>query len=293
MASLWTWGIDYQNQPLLDAWWTPGWTSQNRDTASVQVPPNNFLAAGFPSGLTYATVTGNFFDTTSDPLSGYFTFWPSDMLIFNVGGQLTYMPQRYAGVNQTLLGINQMGDGKIYLQYGQLSVNLLATDNANMTPTTFTYHVKEYFKGGCQYDIEVPSADSSTPTDIHNLIIPGSIRSLNDDNCRKDDRVKISSVSTQYLVANVSDVLPPGITQPNLSNYPVSFAFIPGKGIPTTSTTFYTGGWATTSSPFYSQILIGSGSGGQALSIGSYRVWIQIQAAPQVPVFSAGYLDIY
>lgn len=295
MASLWTWGIDYQKQPLLDAWWTPGWTSQNRNTASVQVPPSVFTATGFPTGLTYVSVTGNFFDTMADPISGFFTFWPSDALTFTSGTATTYMPQRYAGLNQSLLGINQMGDGRIYLQYGQLSVSLLATDNASMTPATFSYHVRENFSGGSQYDITVPSADATAPVDIHGLIVPGSIRELNDNDFHDDDddRIEISVVSTQYLVANVTDILPAGITQPVLSNYGVNFAFIPGNGIPTVSTTWYPGGWATTSSPFYAQVLIGSGPGGHPLSIGSYRVWVQLQASPQVPVFSAGYLDIY
>lgn len=291
MAGLWSWGIDYQNQPLLDAWWTPGWTAQNRDGASVQVPQNNFLASGFPSGLTYVSVTGNYFDTTSDPISGYFTFWPSDTLIFTVNNVVTIMPRRYAGVNQSLLGINQMGDGKIFLQLGQLSVNLLATDNTNMQPASFTYHVKEYFLNGMQYDINVPSANAPS-TDIHNLIIPGTIRPLNDDddNCRHD-RLRILPTESRFVVADMTGLLPTG-TEQNLSASVVSFAFVPAEGTPTNTTTWTQGQWATLSPPYICQVMIGPN--GLVLPIGSYRIWVQIALAggqlPQIPV---GFLDIY
>jgi hypothetical protein len=289
MPGLWSWGIDYQGQPLLDAWWTPGWTSQNRDGASVQVPPSTFSAFGFPSNLTYVNVSGNYFDTNADPISGYFTFWPSDTLIFTEGSQTTIMPQRYSGVNQTLLGINQMGDGKIFLQFGQLSVNLLATDNANMQPSTFTYHVKEYMIGGRQFDISVPLADSPT-VDIHQLIIPGSIHSMDDDDyCDSHDRIKISSVSTQFIAADAMGVLPSGTTV-NPSQYPVYFAFIPGSGIPASSTTWYTGSWASEN---VAQFMIGPGSSGLALAVGTYRVWLKVAATPQTPVGSVGYLEIF
>src|SRR6266478_2972747 len=119
MVSLFTWGIDYIGQPLLDAWWTRGWTAQN--DAYIQVPQAGVQALGFPSGLTYVTVTGSYFDTSADPLSGYLTFMPSSALTFSTSSQITYMPRRFAGMNQSLLGVNQMGDGKIYLQYGRLA----------------------------------------------------------------------------------------------------------------------------------------------------------------------------
>lgn len=291
MSSLWVWGVDYQHQPLLDAWWTPGWTAQNKDY--IQVPGSNFLNGGFPPNLTYVTVTGSYFDLSSDPISGYFTFWPSTSLVYTSNGQSTFFPQRYAGINETLIGINQMGDGKIYLQYGNLSVNLLATDNTGFVPSTFTYHVEEHFLEGRQYDITVPSADAPA-VDITSLIIPGSIKSMKDDlHNEHHNRVEISQVSTQYLISDVSDCVPAAITQLILSNYSVNFAFISGSGIPTQSTTWLPGSWATTSSPYYAQILIGPGSGGVPLAVGSYRVWIQLEANPQVPVFSAGYVDIF
>lgn len=162
-------GIDTFNQPVRDAWWTPGWTSQNQ--SYIPVSPGNFALPGFPPGLTYVNVIGNFFDLDGNPLSGYFTFWPSSAVSVTVTGGTTYIPQRYSGQNYSFIGMNQFGSGKIYLWNGQLNVNLLATDNANMTPASFTYLVKENFAGGSEYRINVPSALSTSQVDIHSLIV--------------------------------------------------------------------------------------------------------------------------
>lgn len=162
-------GIDVFNQPLRDAWWTPGWTSQNQ--SYIPVPPNVFLEQGFPPGLTYVTVTGNYFDMDGNPLSGFFTFWPNAAITVNYTGGTAVFPQRFVGFNNSFQGINQFGSGKVYLWNGQLSVNLLATDNPNMTPSTFTYHVKQHFLGGDEFDIQVPIANAGTLTDINSLII--------------------------------------------------------------------------------------------------------------------------
>lgn len=163
-------GIDYQNQPLYDAWWTPGWTAQN--DAYNAVPANVYASPGYPSTATQMIVTGNFFDFDGSPLSGYFTFWPSSPVTFNVAGVITEMPQRYCGYNLSLLGMNQMGDGKIHLDHGRLAVQLLATDCPGTTPSSFTYHVKEHFFEGNEYDITVSHLNPS-PVDIHDLILTG------------------------------------------------------------------------------------------------------------------------
>lgn len=289
MPNLWTWGIDVNNQPLLDPWWTPSWTAQNRNKSSIQVPPNQFSQQGFPSGLTYVTVTGNYFDTSGDPLSGFLTFWPSTPLTITSNGQVTYMPQRYAGINQTLLGVNQMGDGRIYLWYGQLNVSLMATDNANMTPASFTYHVKENYFEGLQYDIAVPSADSATTVDIHSLIIPGTIRSVSetipDDS---DEVVRIAQVSSQPLAADITTIAA-GMTF-NPTSYPVNFAFISGPTEPQ-NTDWHAGSWSSTQLPYIAQILIGPN--GLQISPGRYQVWVQVISPAQVPVVPVGFLEIY
>jgi hypothetical protein len=288
-GNLWTWGIDNFGQPLLDAWWTPGWNAQNKDY--IQVPPSQFAPQGFPQDLNYVTVIGNYFDTSSDPLSGYLTFWPSSALTYQSGSAYTYIPQRYSGINQTLLGLNQMGDGKIYLWYGQLNVTLLATDNSFMTPASFTYHVKEHYLGGQQYDITVPSADVSSYPDIHSLIIPGSVFPVNDE-IEEFVRnfLRIPAVSTQYVVADVTTAA--GGMSFSPTSFPVNFAFISGPSEPQESD-WVPGGWASEIQPYVAQVLVGPYNGGLVLSPGSYQVWVQVVSPVQVPVMQVGTLEIY
>lgn len=288
MSSLWVWGIDYQNQPLLDPYWTPGWTSQN--DSYVQVPPNQFSAPGFPSGLSYVTVTGNYYDSMADPLSGYLTFWPSSPLTITANSNVTYIPQRYSGINQTLLGINQMGDGKIYLWQGQLSVSLLATDNANMAPVSFTYHVRENYIGGIQYDIVVPSADVSSGADIHNLIIPGSIRPVTQEDSGQDEgaHIYLPVTASQYIVADITTMAGGAVINPTTSQ--VNFAFIAGPTQPV-SDQWIAGQWVTSAPPYVAQILVGQN--GYALSQGTYKIWVQVSASPQNLVIPVGTVTVY
>ena len=293
-GNLWTWGIDYKGQPLLDAWWTPAWTAQNRDGASIQVPPSAFTAPGFPA-LSYTTVTGNYFDSSANPLSGYLTFYPSAALTFVVDGQTTYMPQRYSGINQTLLGINQMGNSRVYLWYGQLQVSLLATDNANMTPVSFTYHVVEHYIGGLQYDIVVPSADGTAGIDVHSLIIPGSIQSCDEDwneTQDTDEHVSIAATSDQYIVAAITPSSIIGLTF-NPVGLPVNFAFISGPTEPQDSD-WIAGEWYsgnTNNPPYLAQLLVGPD--GYVLPVGTYKIWAQVVATPQVPSIPIGFVTIY
>lgn len=80
----------------------------------------------------------------------------------------------------------------MYVQFGQLEVNLLATDTPNVTiqvpyantqvpgyvaPTSWVYHVKEYFQNGYEYDIAPVMAQGTTGVDINSLIIPSTYQS--------------------------------------------------------------------------------------------------------------------
>lgn len=282
-------GTDVLDQPLRDAWWTPGWTAQNQ--SYLPVPLNAFAPQGFPSGLTEVTIIGNYFDADANPLSGYLTFWPSAPLTFTVGGGITYIPQRYVGRNNTMLGLNQFGDGKIFLWRGQLSVSLLATDNADMIPASFTYHVVEHFFEGNQYDIVVPSSDYSVtaPPDIHSLIIPGSVMPNNapvPDNV--PGSIQIAAVSTQFVSVDITASA--GGMGFNPTSFPVNFAFISGPTEPQ-SGDWKTGQWAGSGAPYIAQILVGP-SNGLSLAPGSYQIWVQIIATPQVPVIQVGTLVI-
>jgi hypothetical protein len=288
--SLWSFPYaDTINEPLVDAWWIPGFTAQ---APGYIYATNPLLASGpgFPAGLDYVTINGSYYDTSGNPLSGYLTFWPSSALIFDIDGAYTYMPQRYAGLNFSLLGVNQMGDGKIYLQYGRLLVSVLATNNANMTPSSFTYHVRENFIGGNQYDINAPTSDDTEIQDIRSLIIPGTIRPITDDeNDMYSQVTSIPVTSTQYISTNVVDYLPTGMPQ-NLTQYDVYFAFETTNDVPSEDD-WQVASWAETQSGNVAQFLIGPN--GYTLSVGYYRVWIQVDASPQQAVFPVGFLNIY
>ena len=206
------------------------------------------------------------------------------------------MPQRYSGINQTLLGINQMGNSRVYLWYGQLQVSLLATDNANMTPTSFTYHVVEHYIGGLQYDIVVPMGDGSSGTDIHSLIIPGSICSnqedFEDSGSQQGDHLSIPITSSQYLAVDITTIAA-GMTF-NPTTYPVNIAFISGPTQPQ-SGDWHTAAWASDSS----ETTVCSNNSSRAkmnglpLAAGTYQVWAQVVATPQVPVIPVGFVTIY
>lgn len=279
-------GIDFINQPLRDAWWTPGWTAQNQ--SYIPVPPNQFAEQGFPPGLVYVNVIGNYFDLDGNPGSGYLTFWPSTSLVFTLGGGTAILEQRFAGQNENFLGTNSRGSGKNYLWNGQLAVALLATDNANQTPSSFSYHVVENFVlGGREFDITVPqalAANNITGNDINSLIVPGSIVGQSLPN------QTIAAVSTEYVVANVTELVGVLDIVGNPSIYTVQFAFIPTNTEPANQ--WANGTWATTSAPYIAQILVGPANGALSLAKGVYGIWVRVVTPTQVPAIEIGTLTI-
>jgi hypothetical protein len=190
--------VDYSDDPILPPWYVPGWTSQNE--ANVVAPVSPFILTALPTSLTQINVTGNWADGSGNALGGYLTFEVSnDLLVTDVVNSNTYyytIPAGLVGdipanIVGDLTAWNQQGSGKIHLIYGQLSVILYATDNEQMVPqptpvdeyaitgeqpipvASWVYHVKEYWKGGRNYDIIVPS--ENTPVDINTLIVPGTV----------------------------------------------------------------------------------------------------------------------
>jgi hypothetical protein len=189
--------VDYSDDPILPPWYVPGWTNQNE--ANVLAPTSPFQLTALPTTLTQINVTGNFADGSGNAKGGYFTFEVSNELLVTVSGS----PNTFYTIPAGLVGTipsnvvgdvtawNQQGSGKVHLIYGQLSVVLYATDNAQITAqptpvdqyaitgeqpipvTSWVYHVKEYWMGGRNYDITVPS--TTTPVDINTLIVPGTI----------------------------------------------------------------------------------------------------------------------
>lgn len=281
-------GIDFFNQPLRDAWWTPGWTAQNQ--SYIPVPPNQFQQQGFPPNLIYINIIGNYFDTDGNGTTGYLTFWPSSSLTISETGGYVTLEQRFAGQNENIIGMNTWGNGKIYLWNGQLAVALLATDQPNVTmvPSAFSYHVVEKFAGGREYDITIPSAKSVnnvTGTDINTLIVPGSIVGQLLPN------QTISAVSTEYVIANITELvgLLDVIGDPTI--YQVQFAFVSTNTQPTGGQ-WINGAWATHAAPFMAQILVGPANSGVVLAKGVYGIWVRVVTPTQVPAIEIGTLTI-
>jgi hypothetical protein len=194
--------VDYSDLPLLPPWYIPGWTSQNE--ANVLAPTSPFVIASLPSTLTLINVTANYADGSGNAQGGYMTFQVSNDLLVIVAGS----PPTYYTIMAGLVGTipsaatgdvtawNQQGSGKVHLIYGQLTVDLYATDNSQITPiatpvdqyaitgeqpipvNSWVYHVREYWMGGRMYDIQVPSTNS--PVDINTLIVSNTIY-LNDE----------------------------------------------------------------------------------------------------------------
>lgn len=49
---------------------------------------------------------------------------------------------------------------------GAIDTLVPATDDPDITPISFTYHIKEDFEGGSEYDIEVPMAMAATGVEL-------------------------------------------------------------------------------------------------------------------------------
>ena len=188
--------IDYSDLPLLPWWYISGITAQNVNTATLPAP-NQRTQNQLPSDLTYVTVTGNYADGGGNWLGGYVTFEQSNDLLYgpDPGTGLYYrIPARLTGTVPiaNTLGFNWDGSGRVYIQFGTLTVNLLATDTSPVViqvpypntqvpgyvaPTSWVYHVKEYFQNGMEYDIAPVIAQATTGVDINSLIIPSTYQS--------------------------------------------------------------------------------------------------------------------
>lgn len=199
--------VDYSDDPILPAWYVPGWTVQNMETNQFSIPaPTNILDSfgSLPSSdLTYVIVSGTIADGNNSQIGGYYTFEQSnDLLLTDTAGKNYRVPARLVGnipIGNTLAW-NAEGSGRVYIQFGQLNVVLLANDQPNLanvqilepnyktsqdnyvTPATWVYHVREYFMGGMRYDISVPSVLAPGPVDIYDLIIPDTFEPNHDWN---------------------------------------------------------------------------------------------------------------
>lgn len=169
-------GTDYQGQPLVDAWWTRGWTSQNNSYIEATQPGGT---PNFPSNLLSVEVTHVYFDPDGNPLPGFLTFQMTDNVTISDNGVSFTMPARYAGreADGSAFAQNNWGSGQIYIWRGQVAVSLFQTDSTYMTTQNggpLYWFVQEHFLYGSQFFITVPGADAPGPVDLYSLIVSGT-----------------------------------------------------------------------------------------------------------------------
>lgn len=88
--------------------------------------------------------------------------------------------------------------------------------------------------------------------------------------------MKISRLSTEYLHVYVETDVDP-------RNDSVQFAFMSTDSEPSTGD-WVSGSWdsSVAASPYKARCLVGTG--GKALGVGNYRVWVKISDSPEIPV---------
>jgi hypothetical protein len=107
----------------------------------------------------------------------------------------------------------------------------------------------------------------------------------------------MNSLSQSVLSTNFIQIL---VTTKSASTYnptvdTVQMAFAPATypETPPTSGSWVTATWVTFPGPAYwAECLVGPASGGTALSLGSYQVWLKIIDSPEAPVLQSCMLTI-
>lgn len=106
-----------------------------------------------PSNFNTGHVHGQFMDLAGNPIPpGSVTFTPSPNRIVDAAALLVIIP----------IPLVRILDGT-----GSISVDLPATNDPDITPIGFTYHVTENFPGGAAYNIPVPVGSS---TDLSTIV---------------------------------------------------------------------------------------------------------------------------
>jgi plastocyanin len=131
---------------MADEWNAPGWTAQQPSTVAGPDTPTLTL----PPNFTAVTVTAKYVDDHGHALNGSVVrFHPSVQRVTD---------------GDTVVWLREVD---VHIERGALSVDLLATDVSGVTPG-FTWHVKECFPGGDEYDIALPAATVS-PVSLFSL----------------------------------------------------------------------------------------------------------------------------
>lgn len=129
-----------------DEWKTLGWTAQKPSTVAGPQTP----ATSLPENFAAITVTAKYVDDEGVPTDkSMVRFTPS---------------VRRVSDGDTVVWLHELHER---IEKGVLTIDLLATDVPEVTPA-FSWHVKECFPGGQEWDILVPMATTS-PVSLFSL----------------------------------------------------------------------------------------------------------------------------
>lgn len=103
-----------------------------------------------PADFNTGTVTATYVDLAGDPIAGSVTF--------------TAVPHRLVSDGTDTIVITEPLVGQ--LAEGVLNIVLPATDDPDISPTSFTYRVKENFTNGLTYFIDVPVGSTTDLSDV-------------------------------------------------------------------------------------------------------------------------------
>jgi plastocyanin len=129
-----------------DEWGSPGWTAQQPSTVAGPETP----ATSLPPNFAAVTVTAKYVDDQGDALNGSMVRFRPSVSRVTDGDTVVWLHEVHTRIDK-----------------GVLSIDLLATDVAGVTPA-FTWHVKECFPGGEEYNVTLPSATVS-PVSLFSL----------------------------------------------------------------------------------------------------------------------------
>lgn len=101
----------------------------------------------------------------------------------------------------------------------------------------------------------------------------------------------ISSLSTVYVQIPVRAYIQGEPYNP--TGDVVALAFMTGWNNPG-SGDWHTGSWSTGEfgETYLAQLLVGPGSGGLPLAVGTYSIWLRVQDNPEVPITQPGMLTV-
>lgn len=121
-----------------DAWNIPGWTAQ-------QPFPADPAAGGItlPPNFTAVTVEARYVDAKGKPLNGSMIRFTPSVARVTDGDTVVWLKKTEKRIEK-----------------GLMTIDLLATDVPGVNPG-FSWHVKECFPGGEEYDVLVPAATTS------------------------------------------------------------------------------------------------------------------------------------